>query len=369
MVVADETDPQGSGELRRLRRQVRQLEHELAQAIGTLPHLRQMVEFSADGLLLLDDRFRLLVCNARLLELLEQQDSQLYRQPLERWLALPEEVEQLRAALLALQPGHNLRLELQLRVDRGSGRPVELEARRLEAPGDAAAQPEELGGRPCWSVAVRDIQERRKLQSSQALLQVQRSLIEELSRSENRFRQLVELLSDGLALLDPQLAILYANPALETILGQSANSLVGTPLARFVTPQDQASWEQLCGALLAGHGRRCRLTLRDAGGQQHFLDMEFIPRREEDRPAEGCLLLARDVSELNDARLELERLVLSDPLTGLGNERSTRQYLGDHLSQRSSIPLALLWLDLDGFRRVNHSHGAQQRRSAAVRRG
>jgi len=357
MAVADETGPQGSSELRRLRRQVRRLEHELAQAVGSLPHLRQMVEFSADGLLLLDDRFRLLECNARLIDLLQQPDSQLYRQPLEGWLALPEEVERLRTALLALEPGDHLRLELQLRRGQTGGLPVELQARRLEDPGAAAASLEGPGGRPCWSVAVRDIQERRQLQSSQALLQVQGTLIEQLSRSENRFRQLVELLSDGLALLDPQLAILYANPALEAILGQSADSLVGMPLARFVTPQDRASWEQLCGALLGGHGRRFRLTLRDAAGDPHFLDMEFIPRREEGRPAEGCLLLARDVSELNAARQELERLVLSDPLTGLGNEHSTRQYLGEHLSQRASIPLALLWLDLDGFRRVNHSQG------------
>lgn len=197
----------------------------------------------------------------------------------------------------------------------------------------------------------------RQLRSSQALLQVQGALIAQLSRNENRFRQLVELLSDGLALLDPELRILYANPAFETILGQSAASLVGLPLARFVTPQDRASWEQLCGALLAGRSRRIRLSLRGAGGGRHFLDMEFIPRGEEGRPSEGSLLLARDVSELNAAQQELERLALSDPLTGLGNERATRRFLAEQLSQRAGMPLALLWLDLDGFRRVNHSHG------------
>jgi len=354
MAAADDAGPQGTPELRRLQRQVRRLEHELSRAVDALPHLRQMVEFSADGLLLLDERFRLLECNARLPDLLQLPDSELYRQPLDRWLALPEEVERLRTALLELAPGQTLRLELQLRNSRPGGLPVELQARRLEAP---AALPQARGSSPCWSVSIRDIDERRQLQSSQALLQVQRSLIEQLSRSETRFRQLVELLSDGLALLDPQLAILYANPALEGILGRSAASLFGAPLARFVAPQDRASWEQLCGALLAGRGRRFRLSLRDAGGGLRFLDMEFIPRREGGGQAEGSLLLARDVSELNAARRELERLSLSDPLTGLGNELSTRRFLAEHLGQREAIPLALVWLDLDGFRRVNHSHG------------
>jgi diguanylate cyclase (GGDEF)-like protein/PAS domain S-box-containing protein len=357
MAVTEGTEPQGTSELRRLRRQVRRLEYELGQAVDALPHLRQMVEFSADGLLLLDERCRLLECNARLAELLQQADSQLYQQPLEQWLALPEEVERLRQALLDLAPGRSLRLELQLRDGRPGGLPAELQARRLDDGEAQPPRPQTRGGRPCWSVAVRDIRERRQLQSSQALLQVQGSLIEQLRRSEGRFRQLVELLSDGLALLDPQLTILYANPALEGILGQSAASLVGAPLSRFVTEQDQASWDQLCGALLAGRARRFRLSLCNAGGGQRFLDMEFIPRREEGGPAEGNLLLARDVSELNAARKELERLALSDPLTGLGNELSTRHFLGEQLSQRAGVPLALLWLDLDGFRRVNHSHG------------
>ncbi len=357
MAVADDPVPQGTTELRRLQRQIRRLEYELTQAVDALPHLRQMVEFSADGLLLLDERFRLVECNTRLAELLQGPDGQLYQQPLEQWLALPQEVEQLRAALLQLPPGQTLRLELQLRCNGSGGLPVELQARRLEDLMVEPSRPEAVGGRACWSLAVRDIQERRQLQSSQALLQVQGTLIEQLSRSESRFRQLVELLNDGLALLDPELRILYANPALERILDQSADSLVGLPLARFVMPQDRASWDQLSGALLAGRGRRIRLSLSDAAGGQHFLDMEFIPRREENQPAEGSLLLARDVSELNAARQELERLTLSDPLTGLGNERSTRRYIREQIRQRPEMPLALLWLDLDGFRRVNHSHG------------
>jgi diguanylate cyclase (GGDEF)-like protein/PAS domain S-box-containing protein len=357
MAVADDTGPQGSAELRRLRRQVRRLEYELGQAVGALPHLRQMVEFSADGLLLLDGRLRVLESNSRIAELMEVPDSELYHQPLERWLALPQEAEVLRTSLLGLAPGQPMRMEVELRRAGGSELPMELEARRLEGAACGNGQQDSHGGQPFWTIALRDIRERRRLESSQAMLLVQRSLIEELQRSEGRFRELVELLSDGLAMLDAGQRILYANPALEEMLGLPAAALEGTPLSRFVAPEDRSAWEQQCGALLAGRGRRIRLILRDAGGGQHFLDMEFIPRREEGRPAAGSLLLARDVSELSAARQELERLALSDPLTGLGNERSTRRFLSEHLSQRAEMPLALLWLDLDGFRRVNHSHG------------
>jgi diguanylate cyclase (GGDEF)-like protein/PAS domain S-box-containing protein len=357
MAVADDTSHNGAGEQRRLQRQVRRLEYELSQAVGALPHLRQMVEFSADALLLLDGRLRLLESNSRMAELLQVSDSELYHQPLENWLALPQEAEVLRSALLQLAPGQPLRMEVQMRLNGSAELPMELEARRLDEQGNGTGRPVAGDGQPCWTIALRDIRERRRLESSQAMLQVQRSLIQELQRSEGRFRELVELLSDGLATLDADLRILYANPALEAILGLPCAALEGTLLSRFVAPEDSSAWEQHCGALLAGRARRMRMILRDAGGGRRFLDMEFIPRREEGGSSEGSLLLARDVSELNAARQELERLSLSDPLTGLGNELSTRRFLSDHLLQRDSIPLALLWLDLDGFRRVNHSHG------------
>ncbi|MFM7311752.1 MAG: putative bifunctional diguanylate cyclase/phosphodiesterase, partial [Cyanobium sp.] len=79
--------------------------------------------------------------------------------------------------------------------------------------------------------------------------------------------------------------------------------------------------------------------------------------REEGGRREGSLLRARDGGELNAAQRELGCLFRSDPLTGLGNELSTHHFLSEHLLHRANTPLALLWLDLDGFRRINHSHG------------
>ncbi|MEI7953281.1 MAG: EAL domain-containing protein, partial [Synechococcaceae cyanobacterium ELA182] len=124
-----------------------------------------------------------------------------------------------------------------------------------------------------------------------------------------------------------------------------------------IAPEDLATWEQQVGALLAGRHRHCQLGFLDAGGRRRLLELWFTPRCNGEGQHEGTMLLARDVSELTAARLELERLAFSDALTGLGNEESSRRFLADHLSRRSDIPLVLMWLDLDGFRRVNHTNG------------
>ena len=63
--------------------------------------------------------------------------------------------------------------------------------------------------------------------------------------------------------------------------------------------------------------------------------------------------------QLEQAHLQLERLALYDPLTGLAN----RTLLGDRISlamahaDRGAAPPAVLLLDLDGFKAVNDSFG------------
>jgi diguanylate cyclase (GGDEF)-like protein len=56
---------------------------------------------------------------------------------------------------------------------------------------------------------------------------------------------------------------------------------------------------------------------------------------------------------------ELERLTLTDPLTGLGNRRALERDLprAMKLSERIDEPLALLYLDIDHFKQINDHFG------------
>jgi len=59
---------------------------------------------------------------------------------------------------------------------------------------------------------------------------------------------------------------------------------------------------------------------------------------------------------------ELEALLLRDVLTGLPNRRALMQTLPDAMERaaRSSKPCALLFLDMDGFKAVNDTHGHEE---------
>ena len=179
----------------------------------------------------------------------------------------------------------------------------------------------------------------------------------ELGRGRARERLRLAPWGDGLARLDGRLRILSANPSLGALLGRSSGALAGHRLLDLVAPEDRSAWEQHCGALLAGRPRRLCLALLGADGERQLLELQCLPRRDRIGQLQGTALLVREGGALIAARRERERLLRRDPLTGLANELSTRHFLAQHLAERSGIPLALLWLDLDGFRRLNHSHG------------
>lgn len=71
------------------------------------------------------------------------------------------------------------------------------------------------------------------------------------------------------------------------------------------------------------------------------------------------LRLRRALTELAAKNELLERLALTDPLTGLANRRAFEESLTAeiHRSFRQCKPLSLLYLDLDRFKEVNDHHG------------
>ena len=73
----------------------------------------------------------------------------------------------------------------------------------------------------------------------------------------------------------------------------------------------------------------------------------------------GLQGVSRDVTELRQLQANIAALALHDPLTGLANRRLLNELLEADLArkQRSGQPLAIAFLDLDGFKDVNDTYG------------
>ena len=70
-------------------------------------------------------------------------------------------------------------------------------------------------------------------------------------------------------------------------------------------------------------------------------------------------LVSDRTAEIEQARVELERLAMSDVLTGLPNRRALMTLLEEAVATAlsSQAPLAVLLCDIDHFKKINDSHG------------
>lgn len=350
-------------ERQRLEREIRRLRNELQEAVHSLPHLRQMVQFSGDLLLLTGPGCRILEANQRVAAVLGEDPAQLYGQSLQRWLTNPAQVEQLEQRLQAMASDDVVRMEVELLPAQGDSLILELEARRLAAVATAE---------PRWTLALRELADQRRIEASRAAQDLQKALVSSVRRSEDRvaefsqrYQVLFEQSLDGLLLLDPAGVVLEANATAAGLFGAvEVDPLLGLALIDLAserqpggTPPEETIPRLLGQAMVQGHSEG-ECWQRRLDGDQLWLARLSVRRLELDG-GQRLLLCARDVSEARRYEDRLRSLAYEDQLTHLPNRAAALAWMEAHLQRPGQGPQLLLWLDLDGFGRINLSFGRQ----------
>ena len=96
-----------------------------------------------------------------------------------------------------------------------------------------------------------------------------------------------------------------------------------------------------------------------ASGQGERFGYLLAPVLDEHRNTEAIVCISRDITEHEIAEEKTWHNAHHDPLTGLPNRRLFMDRLEQEVkhSTHSSLPLAILFMDLDGFKEVNDSLG------------
>ena len=181
------------------------------------------------------------------------------------------------------------------------------------------------------------------------------------SRSERRFRALIEDSSDVVAVLDARGHILYASPSTARVLGMPPDEHLGKCLFDLVHSEDRAHARSLVNGLLeeAGGAVTGEVRLRDGNGEWRWLGV--TGRNLLGEPAvEGLVLNYRDTTAQKRAEAQLQHDALHDALTGLPNRALLVERLERAATRSRRHPshrFAVLFLDLDGFKLVNDSLG------------
>ena len=184
-----------------------------------------------------------------------------------------------------------------------------------------------------------------------------------LRTSEERMRTLLEHAHDAVISIDEQGRVSQWNRAAERLFGWSPIETIGQPVSELiVAPALRGEVASLVARYAASERledahQRVTLQAIDRSGRQLSVEVSLTATRVAGRWE--LTAFGHDVSERRQFEAKLRELALSDGLTGLANRRAFMDVLEKAVSrhQRGGPPLALLFLDLDGFKDINDRLG------------
>ena len=179
-----------------------------------------------------------------------------------------------------------------------------------------------------------------------------------LSQSEARLRLMIDAVPAMITYLDTQERFLFCNRPYLDMLGKQAEDVLGRDLKQILGPDLHERLAPSRNQVLGGTTARYERQHARSDGSMRDLSVTFVPHAEGDVVV-GFFCLTLDVTEVKALERKLAHLAGHDVLTGVPN----RALYNDRLAQaiernkRHRQAFALVYLDVDHFKRVNDTHG------------
>jgi diguanylate cyclase (GGDEF)-like protein len=178
--------------------------------------------------------------------------------------------------------------------------------------------------------------------------------LDALRLSEQKNSALIRAIPDGIYLLDCDGGIGHCFRPLEALGALAAGD---APTRRFIDmlpASARALARDALATTLRGAAQAFEFTLGEKAEKQQYFECRYLPNA-----AGDVLAIVRDISARKVAEARIHRLAYYDVLTDLPN----REWLGEYLSrsladaQVDGRSVALLYVDLDQFKRINDTLG------------
>ncbi|HEX2877090.1 MAG TPA: CHASE3 domain-containing protein [Polyangiaceae bacterium] len=191
---------------------------------------------------------------------------------------------------------------------------------------------------------------------------------EELAQSEAYYRLLTEQGSDLVRLLSLQGKVTYVSPSVERLLGYGVEDFRNLPGMSLMHPDELDVARGILRDVSSGtvNGGVSTYRLRNKSGEFRWFEVRWgVIRDAEGKPKE-IHTAGRDVTERREAESklnayaeQLRSLSLRDELTGLYNRRGFLEVAAQAhgLAQREARSAALVFVDLNGMKRINDELG------------
>jgi diguanylate cyclase (GGDEF)-like protein/PAS domain S-box-containing protein len=188
---------------------------------------------------------------------------------------------------------------------------------------------------------------------------------QELFNEKERAQVTLNSIGDAVLSTDNSGNVTYLNVVAEHMTGWSNKEAVGHPLADVFQIIDGATHKPAPNPMeiaiqqnrIVGLTANCILVRRD--GYECAIEDSAAPIHDRDGQVTGAVIVFHDISSARSMVLEMSHMAQHDILTDLPN----RLLLNDRLAQAISLArrnqhkVALMFLDLDGFKHINDSLG------------
>lgn len=302
---------------------------------------RALVQSAADAIVLADARGRIVSWNQTAEAMFDYTSAEILGEPLTRLMPLryrqSHETAFRTAAREAGRGTLSRRLEVHGLTKDGREFPVELSLATWLS-----------DGKRYFSGIMRDISERREAEEERKLLE----------SAVANVHDAIVVSTTGERGRGP--TILYANPAFTKMTGFTDPEVLGRSFGILVgAKSDARSLRRLYRRIRSGEPASVELIAYRRDGREFLMDWHASPIGEVDGRVRYFVSVQRDITE---ERLTEEALRRADrdPLTDLPNREvfvKRLQRSVERVRSRSDYRYAVLFLDLDGFKRVNDSLG------------
>ncbi len=206
----------------------------------------------------------------------------------------------------------------------------------------------DIQGDPSAITLIKDMRELRKAQ-------------DRVAESEARFRGAFENAPIGMMLLSAEGGITQVNRTLCQLLDRLPEQLIDARGEELVAEPDREAFRTLTKSLFRGEMEEVSGEARyiTASGSEIWTNRHMVVQRSVDGVPLNLIVQLADITDMRKSQQRMERLAFYDTLTELANRRLFADRLEQAVRQatRHGRPAALLYLDLDNFKRVNDTLG------------
>ena len=178
--------------------------------------------------------------------------------------------------------------------------------------------------------------------------------------SARRFQALIQSSTDVICIVSTGGIVSYQSSSIMEIFGYEAEVMIGVHVGSLVHREDESRLTREFREVVAdpGSSRVCECRLRHSDGSWRNTETRITNML--DVPAvNGIVLNTRDVTDRRNLEVELRHQAFHDALTGLANRTLFVNRVEHALTsaKRDGSTIAVLYCDMNGFKRLNDSLG------------